>query len=165
MSKTFGIYSQDQNGTGAMLAFGESPADCRQKLIECIGDDNADDNCRTVQVTQALAESSGERWVWLPGTGTAIACTVDEAEMRGEILSAICIGMSKHRAVVCQIDRGDLDNAALAVEVGNAWASMRPDDSAADTDWSNEKDGGVRVWGWDEKNENMGEAIWTIIIR
>lgn len=165
MSKTFGIYSQDQKGTGAMLAFGESPADCRQKLIECIGDDNADDNCRTVQVTPALAESSGERWRWLPGTGDAIACTVDEAEMRAEILSAIRTSMSENRTIIIEIDRGDLDEAALAVEVGNAWASMRPDDSAADTDWNQDKETGVRVWGWDEKNENMGEAIWTIIIR
>lgn len=160
MSKTFGIYSQDQQGTGAMLAFGTSEADCRQKLIECIGADNADDNCRTVQVTQALAESSGERWCWMPGTGDAIACTVAEAEMRGEILSGIVTSMCENRTIICEIDRGDLDNAALAVEVGNAWSGR---EDSGDTDWESDKDGGLRIWGWIVGVS--GDASWTIIIR
>ena len=160
MSKTFGIYSQDQKGTGAMLAFGESPADCRQKLIECIGDDNADDNCRTVQVTQALAKSSGERWVWLPGTGNAIACTLGEAEMRAEIVSAICTSISESRTSIIEIDRGGMDDAALAVEVGNAWSGR---EESGDSDWEADKDGGLRIWGW--IGGGSGDAWWTIIIR
>lgn len=76
------------------------------------------------------------------------------------IKAAIKTSMSEDRTVVCEIDRGDLDNAALSVEIGNAWASMEP---AGDTDWDDDKDGGVRVWGWIVGVS--GDSLWTIIVR
>lgn len=85
--------------------------------------------------------------------------------MQNTIKNAIETSCHENRTVICEIDRPPMDGAALAVEVRAVWMAMRPDDSAADTDWNTDKDGGVRVWGWDEKNENGGEALWTIIIR
>ena len=63
-----------------MLAFGDSPEECLAKCAECFGDDWTDDDCETVQVTDALADSSGESWAWLPGSDSTIACTLAEAE-------------------------------------------------------------------------------------
>ena len=80
--------------------------------------------------------------------------------MKTAIKHAIQTSINEDRAVVCEIDRGDLDNAALAVEVGIVWSSKEP---AGDTDWESDKDGGVRIWGWIVGV--TGDAIWTIIIR
>ncbi len=77
----FGIYSNDPNGTGAMLAFGPSETACRESLRIAIGDGDADDNCTCVEVTDALADSDGRSWAWLPGSDKTLACTRLEVEM------------------------------------------------------------------------------------
>ena len=79
MSKKFGIYSNDMATSGAMLAFGDSPDDCRMQVIQACGDDAADD-CEIVEVTDALADTDGGSWAWLPGSNETIACLRAETE-------------------------------------------------------------------------------------
>jgi hypothetical protein len=65
--------------------------------------------------------------------------------------------------VRCEVDRGNLDNAALAAQTYIVWMSMVADEDEADTDWDDDKDGGVRVWGWDSGFAG-GESSWCIVI-
>lgn len=79
---TYGIYSTDMTGTGSMLAFG-TEAECWKQIADMCHENDVDldaaDYC-CVQVTPALADSSGESWAWLPGSGESIACTRAEAD-------------------------------------------------------------------------------------
>lgn len=78
MGKIYGIYSDDPNSTGELLAFGGSPDECRDALILACGE-GSDDNCWCVEVTPALAAAeAGSAWRWLPGSANKIACTPDE---------------------------------------------------------------------------------------
>jgi len=65
--------------------------------------------------------------------------------------------------VQCAVDRAGLDNAAMAAQAYIVWMSMVDDEDGADTDWDDDKDGGVRVWGW-ESGFAGGETCWCIVI-
>tara|TARA_R110000868_G_scaffold16967_1_gene75211 strand:+ start:48 stop:296 length:249 start_codon:yes stop_codon:yes gene_type:complete len=75
-----GVYSDDHNTTGQMLAFGATDEECLSKLWEIGGDydPSADDSLRYCDVTAALVEASGEYWRFLPGTN--VAATRDEVD-------------------------------------------------------------------------------------
>lgn len=72
---TRGAFSNNPTGTGAMLAFGATDADCFAQLQEIGGDyDPSEDDCLSYRdVTPALAATDGGWWRYLPGT--EVACT------------------------------------------------------------------------------------------
>lgn len=75
-----GVYSTDLRHQGRMLAFGADRAACLAQLAHRGLDDRHELRC--VCVTDALAQTDGRHWLWLPGSQQGIACTVDEG-LRG----------------------------------------------------------------------------------